>query len=152
MSGYGKSRQVIEALSLSSVEVFLAILSILSGLPTVISGGSLAPKTMQALPQWTVILWGLVLAVGGSLALTGIGMRAIRIERAGVLLLGSASAVLFLVLVGYPSSSILGLVLYAMFAWAMFARYWVLGRTLKSIARVKAQLPAVEGDEHGSAD
>lgn len=137
---FGPPRSILQALTFASVEVFLAVLAMLSGLPILATNGELAPITMSVLPDWAVLCWGGVLVLGGLLTLAGIAARAIRIERAGVLLLGSSTIVLFVALLSADISSAVGLVLYPMFAWAMLARYWSLGRVLKSIKAVKATL------------
>lgn len=134
-------RTIWGALTLSSIEVFLALLSILVGLPILFSFGALAPTSLAAigLEAWQLMLWGGTMAAGGFLSGAGIVIRQPRLERAGTVLIGAAVFVIALVLL-LNGASFLGVTTYGLFAWAMLSRYYVLGRYLKQIQVVKQSL------------
>lgn len=71
-------------------EVLVAAACVLSGLPHLIRGS--APGSLdRALPHGFVRLWGVELVVGGLLILVGLVTRRMRVERAGLHLLGLAA-------------------------------------------------------------
>ena len=78
-------------------EVFIPFLCVLAGIPLLFSGP--APGTIEeSLPEFLVTLWGIELALGGALTLTGIGVGSRPMEKFGLSLLAAASTVYALVL------------------------------------------------------
>lgn len=123
-------RRVFAAVVLSSVEFFLAILCLISGIPILISPGSLAPASVIALlPMYFLYIWAIGLVVGGLASITGIAFNEYRLERIGVLALGVTSAVFAVALLGVPHA-LLAAITYGFFSLAMGARYWVLGKLI----------------------
>jgi hypothetical protein len=137
-------KNIFVALTLSSIEVFMAVLAVLSGVPITIgvllNNPALLPPSINAL-AWTVQLaWGLALTVGGTLMTRGIAFREIRLERGGAILTGSSAFVLSVAILFSGTASIIGILTFGLFAWAMLARFYVLGRYLKEIEHLKRTL------------
>ncbi len=116
---------------LASVEAFLSFLCILVGLPILINPTTLAPGSIMALlPLPLVYWWATGLTVGGGASLYGIIAVEPRIERAGVLCLGTTTAIYALALLPLFPTSMMTLVTYVLFSLSMAARFWVLGQVL----------------------
>ena len=78
-------------------EVFIPFLCVLAGVPLLFSGP--APGTIEeSLPEFLVTLWGIELALGGALTLTGLGVGSRPMEKFGLSLLAAAAIVYALVL------------------------------------------------------
>lgn len=136
-------RRVFYSVVLTSVEFFLAIVSVLTGLPVLLDpiGLSLVPGSLtHLLPTWMVDLWGLQFAVGGGLTVTGIARGDFRLEQMGVMLLLSGAFVYMLALITILPASWVAFVTYVMFVLAMAARYWVLGRLIRLTGRLKKKV------------
>lgn len=130
-----------QSLVLTSIEAFLAAAAILSGMPVALHPENLAPTSVLALlPPLAVIGWGVGLMVGGVLTLIGIMGPILRIERAGVFLLGTTAAVYGMAVVFQTQAArtLVSGVVFTMFALAMYARYWVLGRVIGIIKDVRS--------------
>jgi hypothetical protein len=97
---------VSKRLYLASTEVFLAVVCVLIGI--------------------SFLPWGIVLTLGGGIELGGIVSGAIRIRRAGLLLLTAGSTVVLA-----ANMTLIGFLIYVAFIWAVATRYYELGRTLK---------------------
>lgn len=125
-------RRIVQNLLLASVEAFLAVLVILVGIPILIAPNTLSPTSIATLlPLWGTYLWAACLILGGLLTLLGIAFWAIRLERAGVFLLGVVAAVFGMsILLTVGPGAFIGIVTYFAFALAMFSRYWFLGRMM----------------------
>lgn len=133
-------RRVWYSVVLTSVEFFLAIVALISGLPVLLDPItlSLVPGSIAALlPVWMVDLWGLQLALGGASTIFGITKGDFRIEQIGVMLLFSGAFVYAIALGTLLPGSFVAFVTYLLFILAMAARYWVLGRLIKLTGRLK---------------
>jgi hypothetical protein len=145
-------RRVIYSLVLQSVEAFLAVLTILVSLPILLSPKEFTPNTVQALlPQWLVWTWAIGLLLGGLTTLTAILKNSYRLERIGVATLAGTSSIYAIALSGSLPTTWLAMLTYIMFALAMMARYWVLGRLLRmnsNLAKMRRRIQKLE-DEIG---
>jgi len=133
-------RRVFYSVVLTSVEFFLAIVAILTGIPVLLDPFtlSLVPSSVaKLLPLWLVDLWGAQLLLGGGITVWGIVAGDFRIEQIGVLLLMSGALVYTIALVTLLPGSYLAFITYVLFVLAMAARYWVLGRLIKLTGRLK---------------
>lgn len=125
-------KRIIPALVLTSVEAFVAIVCVISGLPILVRPELLAPNPAIALfPGWTIYLWAVGLVVGGTLALTGIVFSEYRLERIGVLALTSTVGSFSFALFDDLPESFVTLLIFLLFTLAMAARYWTLGKMIK---------------------
>ncbi len=145
-------RRVVYSLVLQSVEAFLALLTVLVGLPVLIRPDLFVPATIsEILPEWFVATWAIGLVVGGVTTLASIVFSNYRVERMGVAILGGTTAVYSIALSGNLPTSTLAAATYAMFALAMAARYWVLGRLLRmngQLSKMRKRIAELE-DEIG---
>lgn len=133
-------RRVWYSVVLTSVEFFLAIVALISGLPVLLDpiSLSLVPGSLAALlPVWMVDLWGFQLALGGTATILGITKGDFRIEQIGVMLLFSGAFVYSIALATILPGSFVAFTTYILFILAMAARYWVLGRLIKLTGRLK---------------
>lgn len=134
-------QRVFYSLVLTSIEAFLAILVMLVGVPLLITPTVIAPTSVLALmPLWMVYLWGAGMVAGGALSLTGIMMSQYRIERIGVLFMAMVAVIFVVALVPLLPAATIPLTTYVFFALAMFARYWVLGRIIAIVKRVRDEV------------
>src|SRR6185369_4072883 len=127
-------RRVFYSIVLTSVEFFLAIVAVLTGIPVIIDpvGLSLASGSLvKLLPFWLVDLWAGQFLLGGGITIWGIVGSDFRMEQIGVLLLLSGAFVYALALTTLLPGSWIAFVTYMLFVLAMAARYWVLGRLIK---------------------
>lgn len=132
-------RRIFYSVVLTSVEFFLAIIAILAGLPVLLDPISLSfvPGSIaQLMPLWMVDLWGAQMLLGGMITSTGIVKGDFRIEQIGVLFLLAGAFVYALALFTILPASWVALVTYVLFALAMAARYWVLGKLIKLTRRL----------------
>ena len=132
-------RRIFYSVVLTSVEFFLAVVAVLVGLPVLIDPFhlTLVPGSIaQLLPLWMVDLWGFQMTVGGGLTMGGIIKGDFRIEQIGVMFLATGAFVYMLALLSILPGSWAAFVTYALFALAMIARYWVLGRLIKLTGRL----------------
>lgn len=131
-------QRVFYSLVLTSIEAFLAILVMLVGVPLLINPAVIAPTSVLALmPLWMVYLWGAGMVAGGGLSLTGIVTSQYRVERIGVLFMAMVAVVFVVALVPLLPAATVPLTTYVFFALAMIARYWVLGRIIAIVKRVR---------------
>lgn len=132
-------RRIFYSVVLTSVEFFLAVLALLSGVPVLLDpvGLSLVPNSLAAfLPHWMVIFWGGMLTAGGTTTIAGITMGDYRIEQIGVLFLLAAAFVYAIALVSILPGSFVALITYILFVLAMTARYWVLSKLIRLTGRL----------------
>ncbi len=130
-------RRVIYSLVLQSVEAFLAVLTVLVGLPVLIRPDLFVPATInEILPPVFVTAWAVGLVVGGLTTLGAILFSSYRVERIGVAVLAGTTAIYSIALSGNLPTATLAMATYGMFALAMAARYWVLGRLLRMNGRL----------------
>lgn len=128
-------------LSEDQFKVFFMLLCLVAGIPLVL--GAPAPKSVEALPELVVRLWGITLALGGLTSLVGISMRHARrsrlfiegllVEGAGLVALASAAAVFatVIIVVNATWSAAFGTATYFMFTVACGFRF----RTIRRIVR-----------------
>lgn len=144
----GVFRRVLTALVLTSVEAFLAVFCVFIGVPILVRPGALAPDSaIWLFPGWTIYVWAAGLTIGGILSLLGIAFSEYRIERIGVLSLGTTVGAFSFAMVGSLPKSFIPFMLFVFFTLAMAARYWVLGRT---IAIQQMRLNYIREQRHGS--
>lgn len=100
--------------------VFMLALSVFGGLGALALNA--APQTLEALlPVWGIIAWGISLALGSAVALTGMLFQSINgiiTEQIGSVMVGAATvfySVLALYTLGFQAVQIIGLVL----AWGL---------------------------------
>jgi hypothetical protein len=106
-------RGLMRAWSLFQFELFVALLCTVTGLPLAF-GIAPSPNSIAAtLPTWTLFLWGVMLSVGGLCTVAGILWRhyneqqflaGLKVEEAGLWMLGSCSAVLAIAISAYAGS------------------------------------------------
>lgn len=136
-------RRVFYSVVLTSVEFFLAIIAILAGIPVLIDPFTLSvvPASIAHLmPVWMVDLWGFQMVLGGAMTIAGITRGDFRIEQIGVLLLISGSLIYTLALMFLLPVSWVAFSTYLLFAMAMVARYWVLGKLIKLTGRLSKRV------------
>lgn len=134
---HSRLRRVFYSLVLSSIEAFVAILGVVSGLPVLFNPEALAPTSiLRLLPPFAVLAWGAGLALGGALSLAGILSVQYRIERIGTMLLALTSGIFALALSLFLPRSLIFFLIYVLFCLAMVARYWVLGRLISQIQQI----------------
>lgn len=120
------------SLMLTSVEAFIAVVTLISSVPILFNPEELAPGSILALlPGWAVYPWAIGMALGGVLSLGGILLVEYRIERMGVALLTCVTAIYALALTPLLLASVIPLVTYFLASLAMAGRWWVLGHHLK---------------------
>jgi hypothetical protein len=127
-------RRIFYAMVLTSVELFLAIIALFTGIPVLLDpiGLSLVPLSITKLmPVWMVDLWGFQLLIGGLITGTGILSGDFRIEQIGVLLLFAGAFVYTVALATILPGSWVAFITYVLFALSMAARYWVLSKLIK---------------------
>lgn len=127
-------RRVFYSIVLTSVEFFLAIIAILSGVPVLLDPFSLtfvSNSIQQLMPLWMVDLWASQLVIGGGITITGIVRGDARTEQIGVMLLLGGSFVYMVALGPLLPTAIMVFITYSLFTLAMSARYWVLGKLIK---------------------
>jgi len=132
-------RRIFYSVVLTSVEFFLAVVAILTGLPVLLDpiGLSLVPGSLShLLPVWMVDVWGAQFALGGATTVWGIITGDFRTEQIGVLLLMCGAFVYSLALMTILPGSWVAFITYVLFVFAMAARYWVLGRLIKLTGRL----------------
>lgn len=133
-------RRMFTALILTSAEAFLAVLALLAGIPILLNPTALAPTSILALlPVWAIMGWGAGMTIGGFASFIGIILEEYRLERIGVLALGSTVFIFSLALINFFPGSLFVFVTYVLFGLAMAARYWVLGKLIKIRERVNAK-------------
>jgi hypothetical protein len=127
-------KHILQALQVASIEVFVALLCLVSGLPILISPTAFAPTAVLALmPLWLVLCWGVCLTLGGLADLIGIATENLYIRRAGLILLSAGSLVMAMGVLSLTGSTRLFVAgTYLVFGWATAARYYVIGKSLKS--------------------
>lgn len=133
-------RRVLYSIALTSVEFFLAIVAVLTGIPVLLDPFtlSLVPGSLaQLVPIWLADLWGLQLLLGGVVTIWGITSDDFRIEQIGVLFLLSGAFIYTIALATILPGSWVAFITYVLFVLAMGARYWVLGRLIKLTGRLK---------------
>lgn len=133
-------RRVFYSVVLTSVEFFLAIIALIAGIPVLIDpiALSLVPGSLaHLLPVWMVDLWGLQLTLGGIGTIAGITGGDFRVEQIGVMFLMCGAFVYMLALATILPGSFVAFATYLLFALAMIARYWVLGKLIKLTGRLK---------------
>jgi hypothetical protein len=133
-------RRVFYSVVLTSVEFFLAVVAVLTGIPVLLDpiGLSLVPGSLaRLLPFWMVDLWGGQFLLGGGITIWGIVTGDFRTEQIGVLFLLVGAFVYSLALATILPGSWVAFITYILFALAMAARYWVLGRLIKLTGRLK---------------
>lgn len=126
-------RRVLKAMQVSSLEIFIAVLCLVSGLPILINPVLFAPVVLAALPMALIIAWAVALVLGGGLMLGGVVSRNVYILRAGLILVSAAAFVvgmLVLLISGYTRIFSVGV--FFLFSWSLGARYWELGKVLKA--------------------
>jgi len=130
--------RVIRAFADTSMEAYLAFLCLLGGLPMLFDQ-TLAPGSLLALlPPWLILIWAVILVIGGVLVLLGIGKPWLLLERAGISLLGGGAFVYAIVLFAYAASGgLLVFLTYGLFALAALGRYRYLGRVHSGIKRAQ---------------
>jgi hypothetical protein len=132
-------RRVFYSVVLTSVEFFLAIIAIISGVPVLLDPLSLtfvSSSISTLMPIWMVDLWATQLVVGGGVTITGILRGDFRTEQIGVMLLLGGAFVYMIALVPLLPSVTMAFVTYALFTLAMIARYWVLGKLIRLTGRM----------------
>lgn len=132
-------RRVFYSVVLTSVEFFLAIIAIISGVPVLMDPFSLtfvSSSIQQLMPLWMVDLWAAQLVVGGGVTITGIVKGDFRTEQIGVMLLLGGAFVYMIALVPLLPNATLAFATYALFTLAMSARYWVLGKLIRLTGRL----------------
>lgn len=134
----GRWRRAFFSVVLASVEFFVAFLAVIGGLPILLSPTHLAPLSIIALlPGWMIYIWAGGLVLGGLLSIVGILFYNYRIERAGAMTLAMTAFVFCIALVSLFPASWLAFITYLVFMLAMLARYWVLGKLITAIGRVR---------------
>lgn len=134
----GPWRRAFFSIVLASVEFFVAFLALIAGVPILLSPGLLAPESILALmPQWMVYTWAGGLVGGGVLSIAGIATYSYRTERAGAMTLAMTAFIYVVALTTLLPVSWLAFITYLVFMLAMIARYWVLGKVLKAMGRVR---------------
>jgi hypothetical protein len=136
----GLWRKVFYSVVLTSVEFFLAIVAILTGIPVLIDpiGLSLVSGSLiKLLPFWLVDIWAAQFLLGGGITVWGIVSGDFRTEQIGVLLLLSGAFVYAMALTTLLPGSWIAFVTYVLFVLAMAARYWVLSRLIKLSGRLR---------------
>jgi hypothetical protein len=135
-------RRVFYSVVLTSVEFFLAVIALLSGIPVLLDPFSLtfvSNSVQQLMPLWMVDAWALQLVVGGVITMSGILRGDFRTEQIGVMLLLGGAFVYMVALAPLLPNAIMVFVTYALFTLAMLARYWVLGRLIRLTGRLNLQ-------------
>lgn len=126
-------RRVFSAMQAYSIEVFLALLCFLAGLPILLNPVVFAPASVLALfPLPFVLLWAVALTLGGLLDLTGIMFENIYLRMAGLALLSAGAVIMgsgVFVLTGF--TRLLSTGIYFIFAWATGTRYHQLSKVRK---------------------
>lgn len=125
------------ALQSASIEVFLALLCILAGLPIVLNPGVFAPASLLALlPLGLVLSWAGFMVIGGFLTVLGVLLLNPYVERSGLICLAAASFVMgvsVIFLVGYTRLFSAGI--YLVMSLALYSRYRQLGKLLDARRR-----------------
>jgi len=126
-------KRILQSVNVNSIEVFLALLCFLAGLPILLNPAVFAPTSVLTLFSTPfVVLWALALVVGGLLDLVGIMSGNVYLRRSGLIILAAASFVMgvsVIVLTGVTRLFAAGG--YFIFSWATGTRYLHLGKTLK---------------------
>lgn len=127
-------KRVWRAIQASSIEVFLALLCFVSGLPILINPMTFAPAAIAALfPLPIVILWGIALTVGGALNLVGLATENVYLRRSGLMMLSVGALIMggsVLVISGWTRGFVIGT--YLVFSWATATRYHALGKVISA--------------------
>lgn len=127
-------RKVYKTVQSASLEVFIAFLCLLSGLPILLNPGVFAPSSVLALlPLPLVFVWGLALVLGGGLTLLGILLSNIYLRRAGLVLLAAAAFVMGIcvwIVTGVARFFVSGT--FFLFSWSVWSQYRSLSRVLKT--------------------
>ena len=127
-------KRILHSLRIASIEVFVALLCLLSGLPILFNPATFAPASViVAFPMVLVIAWALCLVVGGGLNLVGLAVDNPYLRRAGLAMLAGGAtfmALSILFVAGWVKLFSIGV--YLIFAWACAARYVTLGTDLKA--------------------
>lgn len=125
-------------------EVLFMILCLLSGIPLAL-GALPPPNSLTAtLPPLLIRLWGLTLAIGGGITLTGLIMahlyrqrrfvEGLIIEGGGLVALGSAVFVFALaIIVVNGTAAVFGISVYFMLTASCFARWRTTRRAVKKM-------------------
>lgn len=124
-------RKVLYGLAITSIEAFLALACLLTGLPVLIDPTRFAPVSIRALDAWLIYPWGVGMLTGGTLTLSGIVSSHFRVERMGIAILAFVAFTYIFALFTALPASLFVVMSYALFSLAMLARYWVLGRMIK---------------------
>jgi hypothetical protein len=126
-------KRIFHAMQVYSIEVFLAFLCLISGLPILLNPAVFAPTSILALlPIPVVVLWAIALTLGGTLNLLGIATGNVYMRRAGLALLAGGSLIMgvsVIAITGLTRLLVAGI--YVAFSWATGARYRELGKELK---------------------
>lgn len=134
----GRLRRAFFSVVLASVEFFVAFLAVIGSVPMLVDPVSLVPPTiLEILPMWMVYGWAGGLLIGGLMSIAGIVLYRYRIERMGALTLAMSALIYTVALISLLPGSWLAFITYVVFVFAMLARYWVLGRVLKVMNRVR---------------
>lgn len=126
-------RNMWHSVQSASIEVFIALLCILAGLPILLNPAVFAPVSVLAvLPVFLVMAWAVALVLGGLLTLVGILLSNVYIERAGLILI-AVGAFIFgtTILLVTGTTRLFSVGTYYIFSWAMGSRYLQLGKLLK---------------------
>jgi hypothetical protein len=127
-------RKMWRSIQAASIEVFIALLCLIAGLPILLNPVVYAPATLLAiLPLFMVVGWGIALVLGGLLTLIGVLSSNVYIERAGLIMIAAGATILgtaILLTTGFTRLFSVGT--YYIFGWAMGQRYLELGRFLKA--------------------
>lgn len=126
-------KRIGRAVQIDSIEVFIAILCFLSGIPILINPGEYAPTSvLSILPYYLALAWAVALVLGGLLNVIGIMASNPYLRRAGLILVASGAFVMGLtVLFLTGTTRLLSTGIFFVFSWAMGAQYFRLGKQLK---------------------
>lgn len=127
-----------------SMVFLIAYIAIVAGLPIIIDPSVFAPNSIQfGLSEWLVRVWGVDLFSGGLLSAYGLAAERPRIERAGLVLLGTGAGIFAFIVIGYTGwAALFPALTYVMLSWSSFARYFKLGKVLAGVA-LATELPTV---------
>lgn len=104
----------MKAWSMHQFELFVALLCMVSGLPLAFGIAPSPNSVVATMPTWTHFAWGLSLSLGGLCTVTGILWRylnpkqflsGLKVEEAGLWMLGSACTVLALTIGFYAGGA-----------------------------------------------
>lgn len=144
-------RAILRVFTEDSFEGFFSILCVLAALPIVLSPGHYAPQSVYALlPIWFVTYWGVTLLLGGVLVFCALLWQSLRIEQAGLALLG-AGAFIFAIALGtqvpWDGRRLLGIFTYVAFACTCVGRFHHLTRVVSAIQHSRQITLRDDGDE-----